>query len=147
MVRNRRGFTIIELLIVMAVIAILIGIALPRFKGMRDEGNYTKAMSELRSLQAAVESYRIHEGEYPPSTTTLCESYLNNASPAIIDQILTDPFHTNAEYRYARSRNGEYYVIYSYGVDGARDITGINNSGVLRGRNDDDIYVTNGSGF
>ena len=41
--RRSSGFTLIELLIVVAVISILISIALPRFKGMQDEGNIAKA--------------------------------------------------------------------------------------------------------
>jgi len=147
MVARNRGFTIIELLIVMAVIAILIGIAIPKFKGMRDEGNYTKAQSELRALQAAVESYRIHESQYPPSSQTVCASYLNGAQPAIIDEVMLDPFRANNEYRYQRSGNGQYYVIYSYGFDGGRDVTGVSNAGVLNGTDDDDLFVTNGSGF
>jgi len=55
-VRNK-GFTILEILVVISVIAILIGIAIPRFKGMQDAANAIKAKSELRSIQAAIESY------------------------------------------------------------------------------------------
>ncbi|UCD15446.1 MAG: prepilin-type N-terminal cleavage/methylation domain-containing protein, partial [Candidatus Omnitrophota bacterium] len=51
------GFTLIELLIVIAVISILLSIALPRFRGMQEEGNIAKAKGELRTLQTAVESY------------------------------------------------------------------------------------------
>lgn len=144
-----KGFTIIELLVVIAIIAILVGIAIPRFKGMQDEANQSKAKAELRVLQSAVESYYMNQtpNAYPPTTTTLCASYLNSASPLIVGEVLYDPFRSSAEYRYRRSGNGEYYVIYSYGPDGSQDITGINNSGVLQGTDDDDIYVTNGTGF
>ena len=36
---RKRGFTLIELLVVISVIAILVGIAIPRFKGMQDEAH------------------------------------------------------------------------------------------------------------
>ena len=50
---NRRGFTLIELLVVISVISIIIGVVIPRFKGMQDEANKTKAKAELKTLQTA----------------------------------------------------------------------------------------------
>ena len=149
MLRREKGFTIIELLVVITVIAILVGIAIPRFKGMQDEANQSKAKAELRVLQTAIESYYMNQtpNAYPSTTTTLCASYLNSASPLFVGEVLYDPFRSSAEYRYYLSSNGDYYVVFSYGPDGAADITGINTSGVLQGTNDDDIYATNGTGF
>jgi len=146
---NIKGFTLIELLVVMSVIAILIGIAIPRFKGMQDEANTSKAKAELRVLQTAVESYYMNQtpNAYPATSTTICATTLNSASPLIVSEVLYDPFRSSTEYRYRRSTNGTYYVIYSYGPDGAQDITGISNAGVLTGTNDDDIYASNGTGF
>lgn len=144
-----KGFTVIELLVVISVIAILVGIAIPRFKGMQDEANDSKARSELRVLQTAIESYYMNQtpNAYPGTTTTICADDLNSATPLIIGEVLYDPFRSSAEYNYILDTNGDYYVAFSYGPDGAADITGINTSGVLQGTNDDDIYVTNGTGF
>ena len=58
------GFTLIELMIVMAVIAILVGIILPSFKGMKDEAQYSKVLGDLRTLQTAVESFSIHNNHF-----------------------------------------------------------------------------------
>ena len=145
----RKGFTLIELLVVISVIAILVGIAIPRFKGMQDEANISKANAELRVMQTAIESYYMNQtpNAYPATSTTVCASTLNSASPLIIGEPLLDPFRSAAEYNYIRSANSTYYVAFSYGPDGAADITGINNSGVLQGVNDDDIYASNGTGF
>ncbi|MCA9404938.1 MAG: prepilin-type N-terminal cleavage/methylation domain-containing protein [Candidatus Omnitrophica bacterium] len=145
-----KGFTIIELLVVITVISILVGIAVPRIKGMQDEANRTKAQAETKTIKAAIESYYINQSPnaYPASSTTICASTLNSASPLIISEALADPFRTGgAEYNYIRSANGLYYVVFSYGIDAAADITGISDSGVLQGTNDDDIYATNGTGF
>ncbi|MCK5580671.1 MAG: prepilin-type N-terminal cleavage/methylation domain-containing protein [Candidatus Omnitrophica bacterium] len=147
---RKKGFTIIELLVVMAVISILIGIAIPRIKGMQDEANITKARAETNTLKTAVESYYINQkpNAYPVSSPTICATTLNSASPLIVSEVLYDPFQvTSTEYNYIKSPNGRYYVMFSVGLDGVADITGIDNAGILLGINDDDIYATNGTGF
>ena len=144
---DKKGFTLIELLVVISVIAILVGIAIPRFKGMQDEANESKAKAELRVMQTAIESYYMNQtpNAYPASSTTICATTLNSASPLIIGEPLYDPFESATEYNYIR--NAPYYVAFSTGPDGAADITGISAAGVLAGVNDDDIYVSNGTGF
>ncbi len=157
---RKSGFTIIEMLIVIAIIATLVGIALPRLRSMQMEGDYAKAAGELRTLQAAVESYYIHNArQYPgqvagPSTSWQAVITPTSLQPQIIAAVLTDPFSTVAEqYRYATSgtNNSEYYVIFSIGPDHTVGITGIATDGSLSGTVGDAIYVSNGqsvtSGF
>ena len=142
--RSNKGFTILELLIVIAVIAILVGIALPRFKGMKDEGNYAKAKGEMRTLQTAVESYYLHNANaYPANISTVT---LGGAVPQIIAVSPPDAFgNGTALYGYGRSPNGNYYAIWSVGVGGTATVTGIDNTGAITGSAGDDIYVTNGT--
>ncbi|MCA9394838.1 MAG: prepilin-type N-terminal cleavage/methylation domain-containing protein [Candidatus Omnitrophica bacterium] len=149
----KKGFTLIELMVVMVVIAILVGIAIPRFKGMQDEANITKAQSELKTLQVAVESYRSNQNPpaYPDTATSLVEDYLLDASPQIVSSILYDPFNPDneAEYQYILSDDGHFYIIYSYGPDGVSNILRIQDSTGDIDVDDtetDDIFVTNGSG-
>lgn len=142
-----KGFTIIELLVVIAVISILVGIAVPRIKGMQDQANITKAQAETRTIKAAVESYYINQtpNAYPATSTTICATTLNSASPLIVDTVLYDPFGatTTTEYRYIRSSNGKYYIIFSVGINGTAGITGISDTGVIVGTAGDDIYAKN----
>jgi prepilin-type N-terminal cleavage/methylation domain-containing protein len=148
--KMKRGFTLIELMIVIAVIAVLVGISLPHFKGMQDEGNTAKA--ELRTLATAIESYYIHNSRaYPDqgeSRDTDWQSNLTGASPKIITSVLYDPFIAGStEYSYATSAssNSQYYVVWSVGADGTTDITGVDPNGVIEGGPDDDIYISNGT--
>ena len=137
---KKDGFTLIELIIVISVISILIGIALPRFRGMREEGLIAQAKGELRTLQTAVESYYIHNGSLPSTFPDDLES----ATPNIIGTTApTDPFTSGSDYGWATS--GNYYVIYSVGAgtDGSATIDG---DGVVTETNGSScIYVSNGT--
>lgn len=148
--RSSAGFTLIELLIVLVVISILVAIGIPRMQGMKQEANQVKARAETRALGAALEVYYINQKPkaFPSSTTAICASVINNVTPLIIGDVLYDPFSpTEKEYNYIRSNNASYYVVYSVGLDLTADITGINDTGMLQGTNDDDIFWTNGKGF
>ena len=83
------GFTLIELMIVMAIMAVLVGMILPRFKGMRDQASVSKAQGEVRAIKTAVESYYITNSGYPATTTTVCATYL--ATATTYPRILTNP--------------------------------------------------------
>jgi type II secretion system protein G len=63
-----RGFTLIELLIVVAIILILIAIALPNFLSAQIRAKLTNAIGDLRTLETALESYRIQYTKYPDWT-------------------------------------------------------------------------------
>lgn len=137
---SRKGFTILELLIVIAVISILVGIALPRFKGMQDEGNIARAKGELRMLQTAVESYYMHNNNTLPGTLTDLQTAVPQIAPSIIP---TDPFGGAA---YGFGKSGAWFVIYSKGPagDGAASIAA--DGTVTQGTSPAScIYVTNGS--
>lgn len=128
----KRAFTLIELMIVMAVIAILVGIALPRFKGMREEANFTKAEGELQTLKIAIESYAMHHSDtYPATSATPYADYLDADSvspgPQLIHSVLNDPFDSSNEYYYILGDDGagggtDYYAICSRGLDGTPNV-------------------------
>lgn len=60
----QRGFTLLELLVVMAIIAILASIAVPKFADYRRRAFDTRALSDLRNLAAAEELYFIDNEKY-----------------------------------------------------------------------------------
>ena len=137
------AFTLIEMMIVIVVIAILIGMLLPSFRGTQDEAAEQRARSELRTLATAIESYYLHNTNTLPTTL----SALTSATPRIVSSIPDDPFRAGSnDYSYARDSNAVYYVVWSYGRDRAADITGMDTDGTMAGANDDDIFVTNGTG-
>lgn len=132
-----RAFTLTEVLIVVAIIGLLAGMAIPGVIGMRTSATVAKAKGELVALQSAVESYRVHTGAYPANL-----GVLTTAVPNIIGAALpTDPFTSSSAYGYARS--GNYYVIYSVGRTGGGSAS-VNASGTVT-KSGTPNYVTNGT--
>ena len=62
------GFTLVELIVVIAVLGILAGIAIPRLTGVRDKADKASVKSDLRNVQSAMEMYFAEEGKYPTAS-------------------------------------------------------------------------------
>ena len=70
--RNQKGFTLIELMIVIAIIGILAAIAIPNFISYRNKAFCSRAESDATAIQAAISSYFSE-----PNNTTVSDTNLN----------------------------------------------------------------------
>ena len=105
--RANKGFTLVELVIVMAVISVILLKVTPMLKGMQNESQLTKAEGDLKTLKSAITSYWKNNGNvFPPSIGSLV-----NANPQIISTPPTDPWNTGSD----TGEPGTY--AYLYGVD------------------------------
>lgn len=68
---SRRGFTLIEILLVMVIIAIIAAIVLPRVLGARQRANESNARSTLQEMRKAVKEFEGDCGSYPSNLTDL----------------------------------------------------------------------------
>jgi len=69
--KNQRGFTLIELMIVIAIIGILAAIAIPQFSAYRTRSYNSLAQSDLRNATTAQEAYYVDNKEYTNTVSNL----------------------------------------------------------------------------
>jgi type IV pilus assembly protein PilA len=69
--KNKKGFTLIELMIVVAIIGILAAIAIPNFLTFRLKAKTSEAKSNLGAIRTVQEAYKAEEDEYYPATSTI----------------------------------------------------------------------------
>ncbi len=67
MMKRTKAFTLIELLIVVAIIGILAAIAVPNFLNAQTRAKLARCKSDLRSIAMAAEQYFLDVNDYPPS--------------------------------------------------------------------------------
>src|ERR1700687_5625992 len=83
---NQRGFTLIELMIVVAIIGILTAIAFPLYANIQARARIAKAQADARTLASAVVVYSAHTGALPAALTDL------SSSVAGVGGIVAGPF-------------------------------------------------------
>ncbi|MDP8242864.1 MAG: prepilin-type N-terminal cleavage/methylation domain-containing protein [Candidatus Hinthialibacter antarcticus] len=105
--QKRKAFTLIELLIVVAIIGILAAIAVPNFINAQVRAKVARAQADMKALTTAIESYQIDNNSFPPDGDDLEQfnpSDYNSAARmrllttpvSYISSLPTDPFHTQA---------------------------------------------------
>lgn len=108
----KSAFTLVELLVVVAVLAILAAIALPNFHEAQTRSKVSRAKADMRSITTALEAYHADNNRYPPSTLVPRFARLIPLSTptAYISAIPLDPFDTqDPGHHHWRSRGNYVY--------------------------------------
>ena len=74
--RRDEGFTLIELMVVVMIIAVLIAIAIPSFLGFRKSAQDRAAQSEVRNVLLAEKAFWLEDGDYTLPTNLIAENHL-----------------------------------------------------------------------
>lgn len=79
--KTKRGFTIVELLVVLSVIALLLSIVTPRYLNKIEEGKEIALRQNLSVIRKSIDQYYSDQGEYPDQLSQLVEKHYLRAIP------------------------------------------------------------------
>jgi general secretion pathway protein G len=126
---RERGFTLIEIMVVVVIIGLLAAIVAPNLIGNIDRAAVTRARADIRTIDNALNLYRLDNFRYP-STDEGLEALVTNpgeASAANWKQYLrsvpTDPW--NNEYQYTSPARQGDYAVFTLGANGPEGGEGI----------------------
>lgn len=89
--KKRGGFTLIEIMLVIVIIGIIVGIAVPKITGKVGKANDVAARASLKALETAIQSYEMDNLQLPSSLTDLTVQK-NGNGPYVKPSELTDPW-------------------------------------------------------
>jgi type II secretion system protein G len=114
MKRTSRGFTLVELLIVVAIIGMIAAIAIPNLLNAVDKGKQKRTMADIRAIGTAIESYAVDNTTYPIAADL-------SAVKALIDPYLIRniPLTDGWSHPIQAQSSTTAYTVYSQGKDGS----------------------------
>jgi len=122
---NQRGFTLIEIMVVVVILGILAGIVVPRLLERPEEARRTKAAVQIRSFEEAIGLFKLDNGFYPsteqglkalvekPTTGRIPSRYRDGG---YVKKVPVDPW--GQPYLYLSPGTHGDYDLFSYGPDG-----------------------------
>ena len=127
----RKGFTLIEIMLVVIIISVLSAMVIPRLVGRSEQARVAAARADIEAnISVALDLYELDNGGYPKNLDAL----MREPSPAPINwngpylkRKPLDPWGETYQYKFPGDHNKNSYDLYSYGKDkvlgGGDDVT------------------------
>lgn len=119
-----RGFTLIEIMVVVVIIGLLAAIVAPNFFGQVDTATRNKAIADIRGLETSLNLYRLDNFRYPTTAEGL-EALVSNPGGAVTDtwkqylpRVPSDPWNVPYQYRSPGQQSGGDFDVFTLGRDG-----------------------------
>ena len=135
--QSERGFSLVELLVVLAIMAIIAALVAPRLFNQVDRSRQTAAETQIRSIISALDTMRLDIGRYPtaeeglsllverPSDEATAQNWFG---PYLDEAVPADPWGAGYVYEPASRDASGYYqkpYVFTYGADAAAGGNGL----------------------
>lgn len=121
--RRVSGFTLVEIMLVVAIIGILAALVIPKIAGKSEEARETAAAADIKGgIKSALDEFEVDNGRYPKTLQDLLQQPQNakNWHGPYLDppQLPVDPWGNPYQYLYPGKHNPTGYDLWSMGLDG-----------------------------
>jgi len=123
-ISSRRGFTLVELLLVLVILGILAAIVVPKFGGRTEQARQTAAQTQISTFGTALNAFEVDTGSYPRGQDGLQQLLVAPPDitgwrgPYLMSDIPLDPWGHPYIYEFPGRLNPNGYDIVSMGPDG-----------------------------
>jgi general secretion pathway protein G len=132
---NRRGFTLIEIMVVIVILALLAALVGPKIMGRTDDAKIQTTKTQIRNLESALKLYKLDSGAYPTTEQGL-NALVTKPTVGVIPNNYKEGGYLESknvpkdgwgnDYLYVSPGEHGDYDLYSYGADGVKGGEGKN---------------------
>ncbi|MCV9879512.1 type II secretion system major pseudopilin GspG [Brenneria izbisi] len=128
MQQRQRGFTLLEIMVVIVILGVLASLVVPNLMGNKEKADRQKAISDIVSLESALDMYKLDNNRYPTTEQglpalvkkpTVQPEPRNYSQDGYIRRLPQDPW--GAEYQLMNPGQHSKLDIFSFGPDGMPD--------------------------
>jgi general secretion pathway protein G len=113
-----RGFTLMEMILVLAIISTLLGLVIFKMVNVTEDANITKAKADIKAMETNLLRYKTRNGRLPTQAEGLEIMTTKGASQLVKPEGIIDPWAHPYQYRNPGKVNTSGYDVYSMGPDG-----------------------------